>query len=213
MAWLCFDQVNNNFISQAGQMETHGLPNDMLPLLLNSVTVIITLPIIQKFLYPWLNNKGIPLDSINRMTIGFFLLTISVAYAAGIQSLIYHSGPCYDRPLECFVNGVKGIPNTPSITLQIPIFIIQALAEIFCVVAGTEYAYKKAPESMKSFVQAIFICNGAVGSLLGLALSPASRNPHLVILFASIAAAMFTTTVVFWLVFRKQDQYDRENAS
>lgn len=75
--------MTTNTVSQAAQMETHGVPNDMLPNL-NSITVIIALPLVTKFVYPFLHRRGIPTPPLRRVALGFFLEALGMAYAAGI---------------------------------------------------------------------------------------------------------------------------------
>jgi POT family proton-dependent oligopeptide transporter len=193
-------------------MQTHGLPNDMLPLLVTSGTIIVVIPLMQTWVYPWLTKKSIPFGPILRMTIGFTLIASSMAYAAGLQSIIYHSGPCYERPLRCVVDGSTAKPNSPDVALQIPIFVVQGIADILCFVSATEYAHKKAPKTMKSFIQAVYISTGAIGGLLGIAASPAARDPHQTAMYSTIAAVMFVTTLLFWLAFRNTDKSDHEDA-
>ncbi|KAL1593892.1 ATP-dependent DNA helicase chl1, partial [Paraconiothyrium brasiliense] len=49
--WLAFSQMMNNFVSQAGQMQLHGLPNDILPNI-DPITLIILIPIVDRIIYP-----------------------------------------------------------------------------------------------------------------------------------------------------------------
>jgi POT family proton-dependent oligopeptide transporter len=65
-------------------METHGLPNDML-LNLNPISVVIILPLIDKFMYPYMKKIGLPSTATVRMTVGFVFVSASMAVAAGLQ--------------------------------------------------------------------------------------------------------------------------------
>lgn len=47
----------NNFISQAGTMELHGIPNDIMQNI-NPLTIIIFIPIIDRLVYPMLRKFG-----------------------------------------------------------------------------------------------------------------------------------------------------------
>ena len=51
------------------------------------------------------------------------------------------------------------------------------ISEIFASVTGLEYAYTKAPPSMKSFVQSIYLPTNAFGSAVGEALDPVVYDP------------------------------------
>ena len=59
------------------------------------------------------------------------------------------------------------------------------MSEIFASVTGLEYAFTKAPPSMKCFVMAIFQLQNAFGSALGIALSPTATDPKLVWMYST----------------------------
>lgn len=85
-----------------------------------------------------------------------------------------------------------------------------ALAEIFAYVTGMEYAFTKAPASMKSLVIALYLLACSIGSLLGIALSPTSENPKLFVQFASLTGVMLATTVAFYVGFSAYDAKEDE---
>ncbi|KAF2106957.1 oligopeptide transporter [Lophiotrema nucula] len=190
---LCGDLMGNNLITQAGQMQTHGLPNDIM-MNLNSISVMILLPLIQGWIYPLFSKKRIPFSPISRISVGLLCSVLAIGYTTGIQALIYSSGPCFSEPLVCKV-GVG--PNHVNVGLQTPIYVFLALAEIFALVAGTELAYTQTPASMKAIVQAIFILFGAFGSLMGVGISFASKDPNMVVVYGSVAGLMLATAVAF----------------
>lgn len=204
--WLVYGQMVSNFVSMAGTMETHGLPNDLL-FNLNPISIILFIPIMEKGLYPLLRRLHIPFRPITRITFGFFLASAAMVYAAIVQHLIYSSGPCYQYPLEC--DGGE-TPNRVHIAVQVPSYVLIGLSEIFASITGLEYAFTKAPASMKSLIMSIFLLQTAFGSALGIALSPTSKNPKLVIMYASIAAATFVTGTAFWFCFRKYNNVEEE---
>jgi POT family proton-dependent oligopeptide transporter len=94
--------------------------------------------------------------------------------------------------------------------LQTPIYVILAPAEIFAGVTASEYAYSKAPRNMKVVVQAISLLTSGLGQALGLAVSPAAKDPQMVGLYSGLAGAMAVVTGAFWLWFRKYDAEDEE---
>lgn len=181
-------------------MNTTGVPNDML-YFLNPIVLIIFIPVFEELVFPFLRARGAKLDPLTRIFIGFIILTGSMVYVAGLQAAIYSRGPCYDHPLACpdSENGTR--PNDISAFAQVPVYILQSVAEIFSQIAATEYAFSQAPANMKSTMQAVAQSFGAVAAILGVAIAPVSRDPLLVILYACIAGAMAVTTVVFWFFF------------
>lgn len=186
-------------------MITYGIPNDMMKIA-GAVSGIIVAPIIQKCLYPFLTKRGVSFGPIARMSVGFLLLTLSMAYTTVVQRLIYRTGPCYDAPLACVAANYSTIPNQISVFLQIPIYFGGALAEVFCLTTGTEYAYNQAPKSMKTLVQAIWLAMAGIGACLALAFTPLTNDPHLVTMYAILTGLLGAATVLLWVLFRQLDK-------
>lgn len=204
MIWVCVGQMTSNFIAQAGQMQTNGLPND-LTWFANPIMVVLLMPIVQWFLTSVTGRYHIPFGPMARITVGCVFLALAMAYQAVLQKLIYSAGPCYEYPTQCPGSGGGG-PNDISVWLQLPSYFLIGLSEVLAVSTGYKYAYSAAPESMKSLVQAIFLLSAGVGALICLAIAPAARNPNLVVMWACIAGTMFLATAVFAAVYWKKDR-------
>ncbi|KAI1799965.1 POT family-domain-containing protein [Daldinia bambusicola] len=208
--WLCYNQTFNNLISQAGQMVTYGIPNDMIKIA-GAISGIFVAPIIQKGLYPFLTRKQISFSPIARMTVGFAVLTLSMVYTTIVQKLIYQTGPCYDIPLACPDALDRTVPNQISVFLQLPIYFGGALAEVFCLTTGTEYAYNHAPKRMKTLVQSIWLAMAGIGSCLALAFTPLTMDPHLVTMYAVLSGLLGGATLLLWLLFRNVDKLENDS--
>ncbi|KAK1920203.1 hypothetical protein P3342_002499 [Pyrenophora teres f. teres] len=189
--------MQNNLISQAGQMQTNGTPNDLLPAM-NQVGCIVLGPLIQEFLYPFLHRHRIYPTPVSRITVGFAFVTLSMLYATVIQLFIYRSPPCYDQPGSCGHNQI-------NIWIQAPLYLLISAGEIFAYVTALEYAYDHSPKAMKVIMQAIGLLVSSVGSAYAMALTPVARNPYLVTFYASLTGSIAVTTVIFWALFRRQD--------
>jgi POT family proton-dependent oligopeptide transporter len=200
--WLLHTQILNNMVSQAATTDTSGLPNDIFNSM-NPLAVLILLPLVQKVLYPRLRKASIAFPPINRLATGFLIESLAIAYCAGFQQMIYTRGPCYNFPLMCKESQSGTIPNKISVWLQTPVYVVDALGEIFFDLGSQEYAYNMAPDGMKSIMQAMISFMSALGAVLGWTLVPATRNPHLVIMYGTMAGAMLATAIIFWLVFHK----------
>ncbi|KAF1927278.1 MFS general substrate transporter [Didymella exigua CBS 183.55] len=186
--YLCFDQMQNNLISQAAEMETNGTPNDLVPAL-NQVGCIVFAPLIQEVLYPFLHRRRIYLRPVIRITIGFCFIASSMLYATIIQHFIYTS------------------PNAKvNVWIQGPLYILMAIGEVFAMVTAMEYAYENSPQRMKAIVQAVSLLIAGVGSAVAMALTPAARNPLMIGFYGGLTGAMAVTTVVFYIIFRNYDR-------
>ncbi|KAM7185432.1 POT family domain containing protein [Naviculisporaceae sp. PSN 640] len=191
--YFSFDLMSNNLIAQAGTMQTHGLPNDMM-FNVNAISVMALLPLIQGVVYPFLAKHAVAFPPVYRVVLGLFFAAGAIAYTTGVQALIYSSSPCGKFARSCKEQ------TDLSIWLQTPTYVLLALAEILAIVSGSELAYTRAPASMKSIVQAIFILFGAGGAVLGVASSPAAKDPNMVVVYGVISGVMVLTTVVFGII-------------
>ncbi|KAK1715486.1 hypothetical protein CaCOL14_012305 [Colletotrichum acutatum] len=204
--WVCYGQFSTNFVTQAGQMEGHGMPNDFMQNF-DPISILIFTPILEKIVYPLLRKAGIELKPIMRITIGFWLGAICLAYAAIVQHLIYSAGPCYESPGECpeGMSGGSSLPNHVHIAVQTPAYIFIGLSEIFISVTGLEYAYTKAPPNMKSFVQSIYLFTNAFGSAISEALVSVAVDPKFLWMYTGVACSSAVVGCIFYFTFRHYD--------
>lgn len=205
--WLIYGQMINNFVSQAGQMELHGLPNDILQAI-NSFTIILFIPLFERFLYPFIR-RFTPLKAITKIFCGFMFAAAAMVYAAVLQHFIYQAGPCYDNPKGC-AEEFRKVPNHVHVAAQTPAYFFIAISEIFASVTGLEYAYTKAPTSMKSFIMSLFLVTNAFGSAIGIALSAAAKNPNFVWFYTGLACAGFSAGLLFWFCFHHYNDKEEE---
>lgn len=205
--WVVYGQMLNNFISQAGQMELHGLPNDFLQSF-DSITIIIFIPIFERFLYPFIR-RFTPFRAITKITWGFMFGGASMVYAAVLQHYIYKAGPCYDHPKACAPE-YANVPNHVHVAIQTPAYFLLAISEILASITGLEYAYTKAPVSMKSFIMSLFLLTNAIGSAIGIALSPTAEDPKLVWTYTGLAVSCVIAGLLFWICFRHYNYKEDE---
>lgn len=186
-------------------MELHGIPNDIMQNI-HSLTIIFFIPIMDRITYPLLRRLSISFPPITRITVGFIFAAFAMAYAAILQRAIYAFPPCYSAPLACAAahetttNTIQ--PNQIHIAFQTPAYILIGLSEILASITGLEYAFTKAPSSMKSFVMSIFLLQSAFGSALGILLAPAAEDPKLVGLYGGLCVGTLVAAGVFWWSFR-----------
>lgn len=199
--WLCYSQMTNNLVSMAGTMLTGNVPNDIMQNI-DPIALIIMIPLMDTFVYPFFRKCGLPMRPITRITCGFFFAAAAMGYTAGIQSMVYKSAPYYDHP--------DGRQNWISAAYLIPSYVLIAISEIFASITGMEYAYKKAPQSMKSIVMALFLLTNCFASILAFALVSVTVDPKLVWMYTGICAFMLMCTFLFYICHHKADITDAE---
>ncbi|PKX90380.1 peptide MFS transporter [Aspergillus novofumigatus IBT 16806] len=199
--WVVYGQFSGNFVTQAAQMQGHGIPNDLMQNF-DPISIIVFIPILETLVYPLMRRLHIRFRPITRISLGFVVASLAMMYAAIVQHLIYSAGPCYDQPL-CDASKIDGTAqgNRVHIAIQTPAYMFIGISEIFASVSGLEYAYTKAPPSMKSFVQSMYLLTNAFGSALAEALTPAAFDPAIMWMFVGLACASFLVGIIFWFVF------------
>lgn len=203
--WVCYGQFSNNFVSQAGEMRGHGMPNDLMQNF-DPISIIVFVPILDQCVYPLLQRLHIPFKPITRIALGFIVASLAMLYAAVLQYKIYQTGPCYDAPAACAAAyDSEGVAqgNNIHIALQIPAYMLIGISEIFASVTGLEYAYMKAPASMKSFVTAMYLLTNAFGSAISEALVSEAVDPNVQWLYVGLCAATFVAGIVFYVIYHK----------
>ncbi|KFA46096.1 hypothetical protein S40293_07765 [Stachybotrys chartarum IBT 40293] len=214
--YLGYLQVFHNMISQAGQMRLGGMSNDTMQVF-NPVACIVLGPVIQRGLFPLLRRMGVPFGPMARIATACFIMGAAMAYAAVLQHLIYSAGPCYTHPLHCpaAVQASSGLAvgNDVSVWMQMPVWFILAVGEIFGFATISEIAYEMAPKSMKSLVQAVTQLTAGLAAVVGIALSPLTRDPTLVILYGVIGGLTAVAAVLFWLFFKDVDTAQNQEHS
>lgn len=177
------------------------IPNDILSII-NPVVLVLLIPAFDKIIYPTLRRYRIKFESIQRITAGFFMAAVAMAWSTIVQHLIYSAGPNYNYAVEPCSTCQKF--NNLTVAWQIPSHIFLSISEIFVGITGLEYAFTKAPPTMKSIVASTYLCAVAAGSAASLALVPVSVDPNLVWMYMSLAIVSFIVGIVFYVVFREK---------
>ncbi|KAF1923903.1 PTR2-domain-containing protein [Didymella exigua CBS 183.55] len=199
--WLPYGQMTTNLVSQAATMELNGVPNDVIHNL-NPFTLIIFIPIFDKFFYPQLARMGFNFTPLKKIQAGFVCAMLSMVVAALIQHFIYEKSSCGKLASSC------DTPPPLTVWVQAPAYLLIAFSEIFASITGLEYAYTKAPKNMRSLVTGVFWFTHAFSSAIAQAFVPLAADPLLVWLYVTIAILTFFGWVAFWWTFRA---LDREN--
>ncbi|KAF1980936.1 MFS peptide transporter [Aulographum hederae CBS 113979] len=201
--WLAYNQMNNNLTSQAATMELHGVPNDLINNL-NPLSLIIFIPICDRFIYPALRKAHIRFTPLKRITGGFFMGVCAMTCACVTQVYIYRMSPCGNQANDCET------PAPINVWVQTLPYVFIAFGEIFASITGLEYAFTKAPRNMRSLVTAVYLFMTALSSAVGQALVALSEDPLLVWNYGVVAVLAFIAGFAFWFTHRKQDAMEDE---
>ncbi|KAF9366135.1 peptide transporter ptr2 [Mortierella sp. NVP85] len=211
--WALYNNMNDNFVNMGINMRR---PNWLKPEMLsfvNSLVIVIFIPILDMYIFPFIRRMGFRLGPINRIIIGFCIVTFCFVYVTVLQHFLYKSGPYYNftgkdpndptRVIE--LPELEFMINDLTIWAQLPAYILIGISEIFASATGLEFAFKSAAPELKSVVMSLFLATNAFGSLIGMILAIWSNDPNFVYLYAGQAVAMGVMTVLFAWKFAKLD--------
>ncbi|KAF3925828.1 hypothetical protein ABW20_dc0102840 [Dactylellina cionopaga] len=202
--WLCYNQINNNLVSQAAVMKLNGLPNDIVNNL-DPLALIILIPICDILIYPALRKAKINFTALKKITLGFFTGAAAMIWACIIQYYIYKHSECGKHAA-----GKGCAPTDINVWAQTGAYVLIALSEIFASITGLEYAFTKAPKNMRSLVMSVFLFTNAISAAIGEAFVSLSEDPLLVWNYGSVAIIATVGGCLFWLQFKKLDAQEHE---
>lgn len=205
-------QINDGALGAAANaltagMDTNGVPNDLLDNL-NSVTIVLMVPIMNHIVYPLLRKYNIRWGGISRITFGFAVCTIGSLGYPILQYYVYKSSPCGWNATTCadIMPVGENTLSTVSYSLySIPV-IVTAISEIFINVTCYGIAYSRSPKNMKGLVASINLFMTAISAAIGLATAPAIQDPYLIWAFAGPTICGAVLTVIFYFTFRHLDK-------
>ncbi|KAH7406611.1 MFS peptide transporter-like protein Ptr2 [Phaeosphaeria sp. MPI-PUGE-AT-0046c] len=202
--WLAYNQMTNNLVSQANTMNLGSTPNDIVAKL-NPIFIIIVIPIMDFGVYPALRKMGVNFTPIKKITAGFALSSLAMVSACVIQSYIYKMSACGTH-INKLSKTRKDCHADISVWVQVFPYGLIGMSEVLASITKLEYAYTKAPNNMKSTIQAIALSTSAVSAALGQAFVSLSEDPLLVWNYGSVAVVAMIGGIGFYLTFRKTDR-------
>ncbi|KAF9896377.1 peptide transporter ptr2 [Lobosporangium transversale] len=204
--WALYNNMNDNFINMAVNMTRPSWLKPEQLSFVNSAVIVIFIPILDLIIFPLLRKAGFKLGPINRIIIGFTIVTFCFVYVTVLQHFLYKSPPYYDftgkdpkdpnRIIQIPTNK-EDVINEITIWTQLPAYILIGISEIFASATGLEFAFRSAAPELKSVVMALFLATNAFGSLIGMILAIWSNDPNFVYVYAAQAVAMFIMTILF----------------
>ncbi|KAJ6441443.1 putative PTR2-Di-and tripeptide permease [Purpureocillium lavendulum] len=181
--FICWNQMWNNLISQAGQMALQGTPNDLLQNL-DPIALCIFIPFLDVIVYPLLRKYKIDFDPVTRIFMGFMFASVAMVYACVLQHYIYNSPP-----------------QSIHVWIQAPSYVLVAFSEAFVIITGLELAFTQAPKNLRSVISALFWLTIAVAAAICIALGAVSQDPYLVWMYGSLAIVGFVAGCLFYVCF------------
>lgn len=180
-------------------MELHGVPNDIVTNL-NPLSLIIMIPIFDRFIYPGLRKAGINFTPLKRIFMGFVMGMLAMICACITQLYIYRTSPCGNQANSC------DEPAPINVWVQTLPYVLVGISEIFASITGLEYAFTKAPKNMRSLVTSVFLFMNAFSSAIAQGLTGLSEDPLLVWNYGVVAILSAVGGIGFWLANRKLDK-------
>lgn len=200
--WLAYRQMDSNLTQMCSNMSLHGIPNDLLSNF-DPIAIIILVPILDTFVYPFLRKRGIRFTPLKKICAGFIVAAMSMVYASVLQYYVYKTSGYYDDPATADKEGYTSPINVWAV---IGIYILIATSEIFASVTTLEYAFTKAPKNMRSLVMSVQLFTTAFSAALAQAFTPLTLDPLVVWNYGAVAIISFVTGVLFWIAYRKMDK-------
>jgi POT family proton-dependent oligopeptide transporter len=148
--WMLFDQKASTWVLQANKMdrEVFGITIEASQMqVINPALVMLLIPLLHGVIYPRLKAAGHELKPIWRMAIGMGLGAGSYVVAGLIQV-----------PMDA--------GQTMNIMWQLAPYVLLTIAEVMVSVTGLEFAYSKAPRSMKSTIMSLWNVNVMLANLV-----------------------------------------------
>ncbi|WWC62934.1 uncharacterized protein I303_105532 [Kwoniella dejecticola CBS 10117] len=183
--------LNALLISLAGSMTTNGIPNDFLGHA-NPLIIVISIPMLNRFVYPYLSANRISFGPVRRVLVGFISAAVGMIWAAIIQYLVYRTSPCGYEATTC--DEVSPL----SAWLVLPAFLLSGLSESFAVVSAMEIGYMMSPPSLRSIINSFFLFMQALSAVAILVFLPIMEDPYLVWPFVITATITLLATWGIW---------------
>ncbi|CAC5373164.1 SLC15A3_4 [Mytilus coruscus] len=162
MYWAIYSQMSTTFFLQSERMDIKVGSGNVPVAVLNifdTIIIIALIPIMESFVYPFLERIHKSPSHLQRMGIGMILAAMSV-FVAGILE-IYRK-----KDISIIGQTLAGDTfNASSISVfaQIPQFTLIGASEVFTSISGLEFAYSQAPEFMQGVCMGLFLATSGIG--------------------------------------------------
>lgn len=148
--WALNDQNSSEWVLQARNLDLSFMGYTFLPEQVqsaNAILVLIYIPLFNYVIFPFLEKRNIRLSPYKKIGIGFIFTLLSFGIIYWLQLSIDKGG-------------------APNVGWQLLAYIIITAGEVLVYQTGLEYAYTKAPVSMKSTIMAFWLLTISLGNLI-----------------------------------------------
>lgn len=181
--WALYDQTGSSWILQANKMDRFvdlGFTSfELLPSqiqTINPILVMLFIPLFTFGIYPFAS-KFAKVTPLRKIGAGFFITGLSFAMIAYAEQLIQAG-------------------QTPSIMWQFAAYVVITAAEVLISITALEFSYTQAPNSMKSFIMAVFLLSVSMGNLFTSAVNSFIQNDDGTLLLEGPAYYWFFTGLI-----------------
>ncbi len=181
--WSLYDQTGSSWILQADKMDRFVdlgftsftlYPSQIQTI--NPILVMLFIPLFTFGIYPFAE-KFTKVTPLRKIGAGFFITGLSFAMVAYVEQLIQAG-------------------QTPSILWQFAAYVVITAAEVLISITALEFSYTQAPNSMKSFIMAVFLLSVSMGNLFTSAVNSFIQNDDGSLLLEGPAYYWFFTILI-----------------
>lgn len=170
----------------------------------NSLSIIVTVPIVNYGLYPLLRKLNVYYGPVARISTGLMMSAVGGAGYTILNYYAYKQSPCGNYgSSDCTVG--TGVAPITVWWMAIP-YGLGGISEIFVNVPAYGIAYSRAPANMRGLVSAINLLNTGFAYAIGLACTSIITDPYLTWDFGGPAIVGAVVAVLFYILFRHIDK-------
>ena len=153
--WTIYSQMQTFFVVQGAMMYRRIGSFEVPAASLSSwdtLAIVGLIPVYEKLFVPTLRRMGRPMTTLKRIGLGLVICVAAMMVAAFVET----------RRLAAVRDGLP----PPSIWMQVPMYVLVGLAEVFSSVGTMEFFYDSAPVTVRSMASALQLFSVCLGSYL-----------------------------------------------
>ncbi|KAI9294550.1 PTR2-domain-containing protein [Neoconidiobolus thromboides FSU 785] len=210
--WLLYDQNNTEWQNNYDMMNQKFLWFIPLPTEassnVNSILIIIFVPLMSYFFYPFLEKRGIKMPLLTRMVWGWLIMILTFILSTSLQYYVEANSGSQIK------EGTKIISCNQCIngTIQLPQYILLSLGEAMVSPVGLQFAYTQVGKQMKSSSSSIFLITSAIGNYCVLGLEIGLKNiasttkMWIYVAISTFFYVIFVIMAKYWYVSKEEEE-------